>query len=211
MAVASRFAGFGPEDFAVFAIEDFAPRMEALRGRLRPKLVDLAEELSPRIGASLGITLYPHVAAHMRRTVNPPPETWAAFGPEPRRYKAFAHYALGIDIGGVWLRLVLKDEAAEDRKALGRLLEADPRLGDDLPADMEIRTEKETRPVRTAPSEAETARLLRRADAGWAAGRRIAAQDPRLESAAGVAAAALETFAALAPLWRRLPSSPWKA
>lgn len=211
MAVASGFVGFEATDFAAFAIAGFPERMEALRGRVRPKLVALAEGLSPRLGASLGITLHPHVAAHMRRTVNPPPETWAAFGPEPRRYKAFAHYALGIDLEGIWLRLVLKDEALADRQALARLLEADPRLGADLPADMEVVAERSRRPAHTAPDEAEVARLVRRADAQWAVGRRLMAGDPRLARATGVEEAALETFGALAPLWRRFPSSPWQA
>lgn len=210
MAEASGVVGFEGADFDVFAIDGFAERMAALRARVRPKLVALAEDLAPRLSATLGAPLHPHVAAHMRRRVHPPPETWAAFGPEPRRYKAFAHYALGIDADGIWLRLVLKDEAAVDRRALASLLGTDPNLGDDLGRDMEVVAERSRRLASRAPDEDELARLVRKTDAQWAVGRRLGRGDGRLARAEGVEAAALETFGALAPLWRRLPSSPWQ-
>lgn len=209
MAVATDFAGFVAADFDVFALDGFEARMAALRGHLRPRLVVLADALAPPLSRLAGTTLYPHVAAHMRRSVNPPPETWAAFGPDPRRYKALAHYALGVDRDGLWLRLVLKDEALSDRQALARRLAAAPgsALGD-LPADLEVRTAVAARPVRERPSEAEIARLGRANAAQWAVGRAVPRSDPALARRPGVEALAVDALAALLPLWRRLPSWP---
>jgi uncharacterized protein YktB (UPF0637 family) len=209
MAVTTAFAGFALEDFEVFALEGFEPRMEALRGRLRPRLVLLAEALAPRLSDVADHALYPHVAAHLRRSVNPPPETWAAFGPDPRRYKALAHFAVGIDRDGLWLRLVLKDEALSDRQALARRLKGARRayLGV-LPPDMSVHTAAGVRSVRTSASDAEIARLGRKNEAQWAVGRDVARTDPAVESGAGVEALALDAFAAVLPLWRRLPSWP---
>lgn len=209
MAVATDFSGFIAADFDVFALEGFEARMAALRGHLRPRLVVLADALAPRLSRLAGTTLYPHVAAHMRRSVNPPPETWAAFGPDPRRYKALAHYALGIDRDGLWLRLVLKDEALADRQALARRLAQAPRSAlADLPADMDIRTAVADHPVRERPSETEIARLGRASEAQWAVGRTVPRTDPALGSRHGIEALAVEVLTALLPLWHRLPSWP---
>jgi uncharacterized protein YktB (UPF0637 family) len=210
VAVTAAMAGFVPEDFAVFELAGFEERMRALRERLRPRLVALAEELAPVLSERVGATLYPHVAAHLRRTVNPPPETWAAFGPDPRRYKAFAHYAVGVDAGGVWLRLVLKDEASDDRRALAALLSgtgASPVRR--LPADMQVVWAQGARPARSAPAPGEVDRLLRRQGAQWAVGRDVARDRPELARADTAAALALDTFASLAAVWRALPSAPW--
>jgi uncharacterized protein YktB (UPF0637 family) len=207
--VAPAFDGFVSDDFALFTIPEFAPRMRALGERLRPRLEALAALLAPRLEDALGVTLYPHVAQHRRRSVNPPPETWAAFGPDPRRYKAYAHYAVGIDAEGVWLRLVLKDEAEADRAALARLLADDAGLTSSLPADMRVRGPAGEREVGAPATEREVAVLGRRRDASWSVGRDLRADHPDLVRAEGVVARAVEAFAALAPVWRRLPSSPW--
>jgi uncharacterized protein YktB (UPF0637 family) len=54
---------------------------------------------------------FPHVAKHVRRTVNPPLETWAAFGPSPRGYKRYGYLALCISGIGLHARAVVKSEA----------------------------------------------------------------------------------------------------
>lgn len=210
MALVTAFRGFVADDFDVFAHAGFEPRMAALRGHLRPRLVALADELAPILSRAAGVTLYPHVAAHMRRTVNPPPETWAAFGPDPRRYKAHAHLALGVEAHGAWLRLVLKDEALADRQALAHILARAPQAAlADLPRDMCVRlADGGERPAHAPAGEAELGRLSRKSEAQWAVGRSLARTDPALATEAGVEAATLDALGALLPLWRRLPSWP---
>ncbi len=111
-----------PGDFKVFAIEGFAPRMEALKTSLRPKLTALAGRLVDQVGELTGHTLYVHVAKHARRTVNPPPETWAAFASASRGYKKLPHFALCVSRAGVAARVVLKDEALQARTRLATAL-----------------------------------------------------------------------------------------
>ncbi|MGE5590307.1 MAG: DUF1054 family protein [Bacillota bacterium] len=68
-----------------------------------------------------GLTFYPRVALHARRTVNPPDDTWVAFGPSPRGCKRFGHFALGLSLEGVYMRFVVKPEF-DQRSRLARAL-----------------------------------------------------------------------------------------
>ncbi len=90
------FDGFGAKDFQVFAIPDFPGRMAAIRRNIQPKLFALAEEIGPKLESIVGNEAFPHVAKHMRRTVNPPEDTWVAFGPEKRGYKKTQHFKVAI-------------------------------------------------------------------------------------------------------------------
>ncbi|ADG07244.1 DUF1054 domain-containing protein [Kyrpidia tusciae] len=115
------FNGFEAEDFAVFSIPEFEARMEAIRSRVRPKLTALADELAPRLSRETGAPFYPHVAAHARRKVNPPDETWMALSRSPRGYKRYAHFEVGIGAEEVFVRLVIKPEA-DDKPGAARWL-----------------------------------------------------------------------------------------
>ena len=81
------FPGFTDDDFDLFAIPDFAGRMGEIRSRLRPKLLALGEDLAGPIERAVEAPVFPHVAQHMRRRVNPPAETWAAFARDRKGYK----------------------------------------------------------------------------------------------------------------------------
>jgi uncharacterized protein YktB (UPF0637 family) len=84
------------QDFEVFDIPGLEPRMEALISRVRPKLTALGAELAPDLSEIAGETLYPHVAKHARRTVNPPNDTWVAWANNKRGYKALPHFQVGL-------------------------------------------------------------------------------------------------------------------
>jgi uncharacterized protein YktB (UPF0637 family) len=115
--------GFTPADFEVFSVEGFNERMQQIYAHVRPKLLRLGDELAPEIARRLHLEFFPHVARHARRTVNPPPETWAAFGPSPKGYKRFGYLALCISGAGIHARAVVKSEA-DMRPEMGRLLKA---------------------------------------------------------------------------------------
>lgn len=103
--------GFKPRDFEVFAVEGFSARMELLDRYVRPKLVKLGDELAPELSRKLHREFFPHVAGHVRRSVNPPAQTWAAFGPSPKGYKRYGYLALCISSAGLQARAVVKTEA----------------------------------------------------------------------------------------------------
>ncbi|HKV53553.1 MAG TPA: DUF1054 family protein [Candidatus Binataceae bacterium] len=115
--------GFTPIDFEVFSVEGFNERMQQIYAHVRPKLVRLGDELAPELARKLHMEFFPHVAKHARRTVNPPPETWAAFGPSPKGYKRYGYLALAISGAGIHARAVVKSEA-DKRTEIGRSIKS---------------------------------------------------------------------------------------
>ncbi|MCQ6558196.1 YktB family protein [Paenibacillus mendelii] len=90
------FPGFTQDDFDVFAVPGLEPRMTLLIDRIRPKLHELGERLSPMLSELCEEPIFPHVAKHARRTINPPVDTWVAFAPNKRGYKAHPHFQIGL-------------------------------------------------------------------------------------------------------------------
>ncbi len=121
MIVAS--LGFTQSDFRVFEIEGFSARMEQIGARIRPRLTRLGAELAPELARKLHMKFFPHVAKHMRRTVNPPAETWAAWGPSPKGYKRYGYLSLCISRLGIHARVVVKAEA-DNRAEMARRIAA---------------------------------------------------------------------------------------
>ncbi len=103
--------GFYRADFQVFEVEGFNQRMAQLYATVRPKLLRLGDELAPELARKLRLEFFPHVAKHARRTVNPPPETWCAFGPSAKGYKRYPYLGLCISRFGLHARVGVKSEA----------------------------------------------------------------------------------------------------
>lgn len=70
--------------------------MEALIERVRPKLTELGNHFSGYLSAASGTEMFPHVARHARRTVNPPNDTWVAWASSKKGYKSLPHFQLGL-------------------------------------------------------------------------------------------------------------------
>ena len=115
-----------PAWIEIFEIEGFAERMAPIRQTVRLALQRLAGRLA-ELMTDRDVPVFPHVASHMRRRVNPPNETWLALGPAKRGYKAWAHMGVFIGKGGCSVRFVVKDEAEGPKKSLGQWLRSDPR------------------------------------------------------------------------------------
>lgn len=90
------FTGFTNEDFSVFEIDGLEPRMNALIATVRPKLHQLGDQLSEYLSKQCGEQMFPHVAKHARRTINPPNDTWVAYANNKRGYKAYPHFQIGL-------------------------------------------------------------------------------------------------------------------
>lgn len=84
------------EDFEVFSIEGLENRMIALQTRIQPKFETLGRNFADRLSAHGSAEFFPHVAKHLRRTVNPPNDSWVAFAPAKRGYKALPHFQIGL-------------------------------------------------------------------------------------------------------------------
>ncbi|WMT42501.1 DUF1054 domain-containing protein [Paenibacillus sp. D2_2] len=92
----TNFNGFTAQDFDVFTVPGLEGRMEAIIGQVRPKLEYLGQTLATYLSALCGEEMYPHVAKHARRTVNPPIDTWVAMASSKRGYKALPHFEVGL-------------------------------------------------------------------------------------------------------------------
>ena len=199
-------AGFPIAAFEVFWIPDFERRMERLKAVVTPRLRLLGEALAPRVAALVGEPMHPHVALHLRRRVNPPDDTWVAFGPSPRGYKALPHFEVGVDAKSVFVRFAIKPEGHAEkapffrRVPLGRLRElaagqpVEWYAGDhgQDPVPVAALTPRRWSELR--------ARALRK-DGSVSVGLVIRRDDPVVQSP-GVQDAVLERLAILAPLHR---------
>lgn len=158
---------FSQDDLEVFSIPDFTKRMAGLKAKIRPKLEALGEELGPALMTAFKQEFFAHTAKHMRRTVNPPDETWVALGPESRGYKAYVYLAFCVGKAGAQARVVMKDESAT-RPMLGANLLANRGFFERHAADFKgladyTKRDKDYRPAKIASLEtflAETGRRL---------------------------------------------------
>jgi uncharacterized protein YktB (UPF0637 family) len=204
-------AAFRAPDFKVFDVKGFQPRMDEIRTRIRPKLEAFAHSLAPAIARTTGSEVFPHVARHARRTVNPPDDTWVAFGPDRRGYKKHAHFKVAVSRGAVrFLFEVGPEHAGKARWAVawkasagkvGRVLGRVNGLG-------WFKNEHDEEPT-AALGDLSADELLalggeltRVRDGQLVLGRAVPAAEAARWTDAQYRAAALEAFRALAPLYR---------
>jgi len=84
------------EDFDLFLIEGLQNRMKILQTNVQPKFEILGQQFTDQMSAHGTDEFFYHVAKHARRTVNPPTDSWVAFAPSKRGYKALPHFQIGL-------------------------------------------------------------------------------------------------------------------
>jgi uncharacterized protein YktB (UPF0637 family) len=202
---------FAAADFKVFEVKGFQPRMAEIRTRIRPKLEAFGHSLTPAIARATDAETFAHVARHARRTVNPPDDTWVAFCPDARGYKKHPHFKVAVSRGTVRFLFEIGPEHGDKKhfavawkKSAGKLgpvirrvkgLAAFKNEHDEEPAGM----------LADMTAESFTAladELLRTRDGQLVLGRVVPASEAARWKEAQYRAAALETFRALAPLYR---------
>jgi uncharacterized protein YktB (UPF0637 family) len=204
-------AAFNAADFKVFDVEGFRPRMDEIRTRLRPKLEALGHSLLPGVSRATGSPAFAHVARHARRTVNPPDDTWVAFGPDLRGYKKHAHFKVAVSRHCVRFLFEIGPEHDDKRRwasawkrsggRLGAVLRRVRGLGwfenehDEVPA---VALADLTPERLTALADV----LTRTRDGQIVLGRAVPAEEAARWTEAQYRDAALQTFRTLAPLYR---------
>ena len=205
------FEGFTAKDFQVFAIPGFADRMAAIRKQIQPKLFSLAEEIGPKLKATVGSEVFSHVAKHMRRTVNPPDDTWVAFGPEKRGYKKAQHFKIAISRHSVRFLLEIGPEYADKARWAKAWQREAGRLASALKKGSALgwyKNEHDEDPAailaNLSPQEIGglAGELSRRKDGQLIFGRRLDQAETLRQTPQGFERAALATFAELSPLYR---------
>ncbi|RIW29478.1 DUF1054 domain-containing protein [Bacillus salacetis] len=129
-----KFNGFTEKDFDVFTIDGLDDRMEALIKTVRPKLEALGEHFAPSLSSMTGDEMFPHVAKHARRSVNPPDDTWVAYANNKRGYKKHPHFQIGLweTHVFVWFAMIYEAPNKEEygcklEKNIDRILEIIPK------------------------------------------------------------------------------------
>ncbi|GBF76220.1 hypothetical protein PA598K_04672 [Paenibacillus sp. 598K] len=207
-AAQTTFPGFAPEDFDVFAIDGLEPRMEALIARVRPKLHQLGAELAPTLSVLCGEEMYPHVAKHARRKVHPPNDTWVAYAPNKRGYKAHPHFQIGLFESHLFIQFALIYEATAKesfaKQALKRVSELRKQIpsgftwsGDHTEPGGTLHSKLSADELQTLLSRLQTVK-----SAELLCGLIIDRHDPLLRDGSALLAKAEETFASLLPLYR---------
>ncbi len=205
------FTGFTAKDFQVFAIPDFPGRMAAIRTEIQPKLFALAEEIGPKLKVMVGGDIFSHVAKHMRRTVNPPDDTWVAFGPEKRGYKKGQHFKIAISRDCVRFLFEVGPEYAEKSKWAKTWQREASRLAAALKKGTGLgwyKNEHDEKPSATlaslSPQEIGQlgGELSRRKDGQLVVGRRLDQAEVLRQTPLEFRRAALATFTELSPLFR---------
>jgi uncharacterized protein YktB (UPF0637 family) len=205
------FNGFTEREFEIFDLPGFAIRMPAIRAEITPKLKALGDQIAPALPEVAHRELFPHVAQHLRRTVNPPIETWVAFSPSPRAYKPFVHFRVAINGGGLKVVCHLEEDS-EDKPAFADGLQRNAAaIARHLATHTEIHSGdargKEAMLEAPRPrSEAELATLAERLarlkgqDASFAI--RFERDDPVVASPTALIEAALGAMRTLLPIYR---------
>jgi uncharacterized protein YktB (UPF0637 family) len=119
---------FTVSDFKVFDIAGFGPRMEAIKAQIRPKLEAAGRGLLPDLARMAGGEAFPHVAKHVRRTVNPPDDTWVAFASDKRGYKKHGHFKFAVSRSGVRFLFEAGPEHADKTRWLAAWKRDAPRI-----------------------------------------------------------------------------------
>jgi uncharacterized protein YktB (UPF0637 family) len=202
---------FGASDFKIFDVNGFQARMGQIRQRIRPKLETLGHSLAPAIQRTIGEPTFIHVAKHARRTVNPPDDTWVAFAADPRGYKKHAHFKVAVSRHCVRFLFEVGPEHAEKKRWGAAWKKSAPNLAPVLRRVKGLawfKNEHDETPAMalgdlTLEELAGFAdQIVRTRDAQLVLGRAISAEEAARWTEAQYRTAALETFRALAPLYR---------
>ena len=154
---------------------------------------------------------FAHVARHARRTVNPPDDTWVAFAADARGYKKHSHFKVAVSRNCVRFLFEVGPEHADKKRWAAAWKKSAPRLGPVLRRVNGLawfKNEHDEEPAGLlADLDAEgfarlADELLHGRDGQVIVGRVVHSTEAARWKEAAYRAAALETFRALAPLYR---------
>lgn len=142
------------EDFDLFKIDGLENRMDALQTLVQPKFGLLGRHFSDKLSSLGSNEFFPHVAKHLRRTVNPPTDSWVALAPLKRGYKAIPHFQIGLWKTHLFIIIAVIYENP-DKKGISERLESNINVltslpesyiisGDHMKPDAELITEAGT-------------------------------------------------------------------
>lgn len=196
------------QDFEVFETPGLEERMEALSTYVRPKFEAMGQDFSAYFSGETGDEFFPHVAKHMRRTVNPPNDSWVAFAPYKRGYKAVPHFQIGLWESHVFVILAVIYEAPGKPQMANQLISTAALA--DMPEEFVVsgdHMKPEADSIASLGEEGIEKLLTRLRDVKkgeLVIGRQLARADAAALDKDGFYAFAEETFRELLPIYRKL-------
>ena len=148
-------------------------------------------------------TFYLHIAQHLRRTVHPPENTWAAMSEGKRGYKMNAHFQIGIWPEYVFMWLAIIDQP-KNQKEMAEILLQHPTIFDSLPKDSVIsldHTKPEILPLTPENLKSALIRLNTVKKAEFQIGRVIKKDSPLWHTPAKAMQYIEETYTSLLPIY----------
>lgn len=195
---------FTIDDFNVFTIEGLENRMTAIQERIQPKFRAIGEELTDTLSILAGNEMYLHIAKHLRRTKNPPNDTWLAIGANKRGYKMLPHFQVGLfdDHLFIWLAFIYE---LPNKKEIATKFLTNIDLFNSVPNDFVIsldHTRKEAVSIKDINLKESLARFRDIKKAEFLIGRHIAVNDPILTDGNKFLNMIKELFGTLIPLYK---------
>jgi uncharacterized protein YktB (UPF0637 family) len=191
----------------VFEIDGLEHRMQALIEKVRPKFESFGIQYSTFFSGKTGDEFFPHVAKHLRRSVNPPKDSWVAFAPYKRGYKALPHFQIGLWESHVFIILAVIYEVP-NKVAIAEKLLTKKNMMKKLPKDFIISGDHMSPnaiPLKTAFKGELDSLLVRLRDvkkAEFLVGRHLPREQAVTLSEKEFEAYVEETFEALLPIYK---------
>jgi uncharacterized protein YktB (UPF0637 family) len=197
--------GFTRRDFNIFTIDGLEERMEAIRMRIQPKFKIIGEVLTADLSSSLQNEMYLHIAKHLRRTINPPKDTWLAIAANKRGYKQHPHFQVGLfdDHLFIWLAFIYelpnKENMAKNfLNNLGHITETIP---DHFYVSLD-HTKKDAKLINEIDLKSSLERFRDVKKAEFLIGRHLSPDDPIVQDGDKLVQFIRETFETLIPIYK---------
>ncbi len=114
--------GIGPEEFAVFDLEDPEARAGALEELVQPRLLALGRQIVAGLSRVAGKELYPHLPRIARRKGVPPEEALVAFSESPKGTRGLPYLAISVTRAQLHARIAVHGEGPRNA-AMRRVIE----------------------------------------------------------------------------------------
>lgn len=200
-----QFNGFTQNDFDTFTIEGLSERMHAIQERIQPKFQAIGQPLTDDLSANLGNEMYLHIAKHLRRSVNPPNDTWMAIAANKRGYKQHPHFQIGLYDDHVFVWLAFIYELPNKKNIANTFLKNMKTLNSIIPNDYVISLDhmkKDATSMKDINMKESLERFRDVKKAELLIGRHFAPNDPRLTDGEEFLKVAKETIETLLPIYK---------
>lgn len=199
------FSGFTEKDFKTFTIDGLDERMAAIRENIQPKFKAIGEELSEGISEMVDNEMYVHIAQHLRRTKNPPNDTWMAFCHNKRGYKKHPHFQIGLfdDHLFIWLAYIYELPGKQEmaKTFLNHIDDIKQTVPDEYVVSMD-HTKKDATRFATIDLDDSLTRFQNVKKAELLIGRHFKPSDPILKDGQAFLNEVKKTFKTLTPIYK---------